>query len=162
MQRVVITCFPDRHFWHGGYDEANAVSSIAMKQARQGHDDFYGAQLYGRVAYHAFEGITIFPEEKSRMLASLGDKEVLVLRNHGVAVCGGDIAKAFMMLWTVQRAGETQCQAGMLPGPNTVLSDAVRQHHADVASRLVQDDAYASKVFDAAVRKMRAARGLAG
>ncbi len=50
----------------------------------------------------------------------------------------------------------------MLPGSNTVLSDAVRQHHADVASRLVQDDAYASKVFDAAVRKMRAARGLAG
>jgi len=22
MQRIEITCFPDRHFWHGGYDKA--------------------------------------------------------------------------------------------------------------------------------------------
>jgi len=141
------------------HTHTTAVSAIAMKQAGLGHDDFYGAQLYGRVAYHAFEGITIFPEEKGRMLASLGDKEVLVLRNHGVAVCGEDIPKAFMTLWTVQRAAEIQCQAGMLPGPNTVLTDEVRRHHAAAASQLVKRDAFASKVFDATVRKMRAERG---
>ena len=140
------------------HTHTDAVSAIALKQGGLAHDDFYGAQLYGRVGYHPFEGITLWAEEKPRMLASLGDKDVLVLRNHGVAVCGGDIPKAFMLLWTVQRAAEIQCQAGMLPGPNTVLPDALRQHCADSAGRFVAQGGIAAKVFDATVRKMRAAR----
>ena len=140
------------------HTHTNAVSAIALKQAGLGHDDFYGAQLYGRVGYHAFEGITLWAEEKGRMLASLGNADVLVLRNHGVAVCGADIPKAFMLLWTVQRAAEIQCQAGMLPGPDTVLTAEVRQHCADTVTRLVAADAFATKVFDATVRKMRAAK----
>ena len=53
-------------------------------------------------------------DERSRMLASLGDKHVLVLRNHGVAVCERDIPTTFVLLWVVQRAAEIQCQAGQL------------------------------------------------
>jgi ribulose-5-phosphate 4-epimerase/fuculose-1-phosphate aldolase len=140
------------------HTHTNAVSAIALKQGGLGHDDFYGAQLFGRVGYHAFEGITLWAEEKDRMLASLGQADVLVLRNHGVAVCGADIPKAFMLLWTVQRAAEIQCQAGMLPGPNTELTNDVRQHCADTAARLVAGDAFATKVFDATVRKMRASK----
>lgn len=140
------------------HTHTNAVSAIAMKQSGFGHDDFYGAQLYGRIAYHAFEGITLFAEEKGRMLASLGDKEVLVLRNHGLAVCGGDIPKAFMLLWTCQRAAEIQTHAGMLPGPNVELTREVRQHCADTATRLVANNALATKVFDATVRRMQAAQ----
>lgn len=138
------------------HTHTNAVSAIAVKQAGFGHDDFYGAQLYGRVGYHDFEGITLFADEKARMLASLGAHDVLVLRNHGVAVCGGSIPKAFMLLWTVQRAAEIQGHAAMLPGPDTTLSHAVRQRCADTAARLVREDAFATKVFDATVRKMRA------
>ena len=141
------------------HTHTNAVSAIALKQGGLSHDDFYGAQLFGRVGYHAFEGITLWAAEKERMLASLGQADVLVLRNHGVAVCGADIPKAFMLLWTVQRAAEIQCHAGMLPGPNTELTKEVRQHCADTASRLVAQDAFATKVFDATVRKMRASRG---
>ena len=140
------------------HTHTDAVSAIALKQAGFGHDDFYGAQLFGRVAYHAFEGITLFAEEKGRMLASLADKDVLVLRNHGVAVCGADIPKAFMLLWTCQRAAEIQTHAGMLPGADVELSDEVRQHCADTASRLVRKDAFATKVFDATVRKMKASK----
>ena len=28
MQRIEITCFPDRHFWHGGYDKANMQAAM--------------------------------------------------------------------------------------------------------------------------------------
>ena len=59
-----------------------------MKRAGFDHNNFYGAQFYGRIGYHDFEGITLYAEERGRMLASLGDKHVLVLRNHGIAVCG--------------------------------------------------------------------------
>ena len=73
------------------------------------------------------------------MLASLGMADVLVLRNHGVAVCRrGHSRRHSCCCGTVQRAAEIQCQAGMLPGPNApTLTDAVRQHCADTAARLV-------------------------
>ena len=130
------------------------ISAIALKQRGFGHDDFYGAQLFGRIGYHAFEGITLFDDEKSRMLASLGDKHVLVLRNHGVAVGERDIPRAFMLLWTVQRAAEIQCQAGALGGADVTLPDTIRQRCADLTEQLIREDGFAVKFFDALVRRM--------
>lgn len=135
------------------------ISAIALKQNGFGHDDFYGAQLFGRIGYHTFEGITLFPEEKERMLVSLGDRNVLVLCNHGVAVCEQDIPRTFMLLWTVQRAAEIQTAAGAIPGANVVLTDDIRSKCSDLADHLVEDAAFATKLFDAIVRKMRRARG---
>ncbi|MFX7752026.1 class II aldolase/adducin family protein, partial [Acinetobacter baumannii] len=85
------------------------------------HNDFYGAQLFGRIGYHEFEGITLFAEEKERMLQSLGDKHILVLRNHGVAVCESDIQRAFFLLWTVQRAAEIQVAGRSMAGEDQLL-----------------------------------------
>ena len=141
------------------HTHTTAVSAIALKQEGFGHDDFYGAQLFGRVGYHAFEGITLFSDEKSRMVASLGDKNVLVLRNHGVAVCEQDIPRTFMLLWTVQRAAEIQCQAGMIPSQNVGLSDDVRSRCSESIDHLIEGAGFATNLFDAAVRKMRRERG---
>lgn len=141
------------------HTHTTAVSAIALKRAGFGHDDFYGAQLTGRVAYHAFEGITLFADEKPRMLASLGtDKHVLVLRNHGVAVGEMDIPRAFFLLWTVQRAAEIQVAAGCLPGDNVALPHSVSQRCADLTQQLIQGDDFAEKFFAAMVRQMKARR----
>jgi ribulose-5-phosphate 4-epimerase/fuculose-1-phosphate aldolase len=131
------------------------VSAIAMKRAGFGHDDFYGAQLTGRVAYHTFEGITLFADEKERMLASLGDKHVLVLRNHGVAVCEASISRTFFLLWIVQRAAEIQTLALSMAGDNVALPEAVSQRCADLAGDLVAHGNFADKWFAAMVRKSR-------
>jgi len=142
------------------HTHTTAVSAIALKRAGFGHDDFYGAQLTGRVAYHAFEGITLFADEKPRMLASLGaDKHVLVLRNHGVAVGEMDIPRAFFLLWTVQRAAEIQVAAGSLPGDNVALPHSVSQRCADLTQQLIQGNDFAEKFFAAMVRQMKAKRG---
>ncbi|WP_158965004.1 class II aldolase/adducin family protein [Chachezhania sediminis] len=132
------------------------ISAITLKDFGIEHDSFYGAQLYGRVGYHAFEGITLYEDERPRMLESLGDKNVLVLRNHGIAVCERDIPLTFMLLWTVQRAAEIQCTANALPGPNTPLSADIRQKCADDAMRLSREGGqFAELLFDAMVRKMK-------
>jgi ribulose-5-phosphate 4-epimerase/fuculose-1-phosphate aldolase len=136
------------------HTHTTAVSAVALKQSGFGHDDFYGAQLFGRIAYHEFEGITLFADERERMVASLGDKDVLVLRNHGIAACGPDIPRTFMLLWTLQRAAEIQCQAGMLSGPNIALSDEVRRRCTDSIADLIEDAAFAAKLFDACVRRL--------
>jgi ribulose-5-phosphate 4-epimerase/fuculose-1-phosphate aldolase len=138
------------------HTHTTAVSAVAMKRCGLDHNNFYGAQLAGRVGYHDFEGITLYPEERGRMLASLGDKHVLMLRNHGVAVCERDIPTTFVLLWTVQRAAEIQCQAGQLGGEDIALTDAVRERCRSAANDLGSYMGLARLVFDAAVRKMRA------
>ncbi len=130
------------------------ISAITLKQRGFGHDDFYGAQLFGRIGYHTFEGITLFDDEKSRMLASLGEKHILALRNHGVAVCEIDIARTFFLLWTVQRAAEIQCTADAMAGDNVALAASVSQRCATLTAQLIREDGFAEKFFSAMVRKM--------
>jgi ribulose-5-phosphate 4-epimerase/fuculose-1-phosphate aldolase len=137
------------------HTHTTAVSAVAMKRGGFDHNNFYGAQFYGRVGYHDFEGITLYADERSRMIASLGDKHVLVLRNHGVAVCERDIPTTFMLLWTVQRAAEIQCQAAALGGEDVALSEAVQQRCATTAGDLGSGIPVARLVFDATVRRMR-------
>lgn len=137
------------------HTHTTAISAITMKGFDIDHDNFYGAQLFGRVGYHAFEGITIYEEERARMLAALGDKHCLVLRNHGIAVCEADIPLTFFLLWTVQRAAEIQCAAGAIPGPNSTLTDAVKEKTAADAQGLKDNASFATLLFDAMVRKMK-------
>ena len=153
---------------HGSRDDirclihthTTVVSAVAQKKNGFAYDSFYGAQLYGRIAYHAFEGITLFEDEKQRMIESLGDKHILVLRNHGIAVGESSIEKAFFLLWTVQRAAEIQCQAGALGGEDYPLADQIKQKCADLTEMLIRDSGFAVKFFDAMVRKMNEKRAV--
>jgi ribulose-5-phosphate 4-epimerase/fuculose-1-phosphate aldolase len=138
------------------HTHTTAVSAVAMKKDGLDHNNFYGAQLYGRVAYHDFEGITLFADERSRMIASIGDKHVLVLRNHGIAVCERDIPSTFALLWTVQRAAEIQCQASAVAGEDIPLSEAVKRRCRDSSVDLGEGMKVSRLVFDATVRRMRA------
>jgi len=70
------------------HTHTTAGMAVACKATGLSHDNFYGALLHGRVAYHDFEGITVRPDERVRLVASLGDKDVLILRNHGLLALG--------------------------------------------------------------------------
>ncbi|MBI3146222.1 MAG: class II aldolase/adducin family protein [Pseudogulbenkiania sp.] len=83
--------------------------------------NFYAAQLYGKIAYHEFEGITVHLDEGERILASAGDKPVLLLRNHGPVVIGATLAQAFSLMWLMNRACEIQL-ASQSMGPVLELS----------------------------------------
>ncbi|MDT5130846.1 MAG: hypothetical protein QOE41_157 [Mycobacterium sp.] len=147
QNRADVACVAHTH--------TTAVSAVAMKHGGFDHNNFYGAQFYGRVGYHDFEGITLYDDERSRMLASLGDKHVLVLRNHGIAVCERDIPTAFMLLWTVQRAAEIQCRAAAIGGDDVGISDEVKQRCRDAAGDFEGGVKVAHMLWDASVRRMR-------
>ena len=55
-------------------------------------------EFYGRVAYHDYEGIALDLAEQKRLVADMGDKSVLMLRNHGLLTVGASVAPAFMRL----------------------------------------------------------------
>jgi len=134
-----------------------AMSAVVNKAQGFSHDNFYGAQLTGRIGYHDFEGITLYPEEKERMLASLGSNDVLALRNHGVAVCGPDIPSTFMLMWIVERAAQVQMLAQSMQGEQIALSPAVRNKCMEDGRRITAGGGAARMVFDAAVRRMKRA-----
>ena len=50
------------------------------------------------VGYHEFEGIATAEDERARLLADLGEKHLLILRNHGTLTVGRSIASAFYRL----------------------------------------------------------------
>ena len=92
--------------------------------------NFYAAILWGQVAYHDFEGITVRADEGARIVASAAGKPVLLLRSHGPVVMGRTVADAFSRLWTLQRACEVQMATAAMgrarPIPVPVLEACVR------------------------------------
>ena len=144
---------------HGHVDHAHCVmhthttTGMAVACLEQGlsHDSFYGAQLHGRVAYHEFEGITVNPDERSRMLASIGDKRCVILRNHGLLSWGHDIAEAFMWLWTLQRACDVQVAAGSAGAMHPATSEARAQCVREAGPL---EPAVCTAVYAALVRKL--------
>ncbi|MCC5861506.1 MAG: class II aldolase/adducin family protein [Gammaproteobacteria bacterium] len=66
------------------------------------------------LAYHDYEGVALNPEEKARLVADLGQCGAMLLRNHGTLALGPSIADAFLLMYTLERACETQvlAQAG--------------------------------------------------
>ncbi len=60
-----------------------AVSSLAcgLQPVNQ-----WALQFYDRAAYHEYEGIALDLDERERLVADLGDKNVLILRNHGYSL----------------------------------------------------------------------------
>jgi len=90
------------------------------------YTNFYAAQLYGQVAYHDFEGITVHLEEGQRILASAGGKRVLLLRNHGPVVIGNTLAQAFNLMWLVQRACEIQVASQALGALQPITEAALQ------------------------------------
>ena len=140
------------------HTHTTAGMAVACKATGLSHDNFYGALLHGRVAYHDFEGITVRPDERVRLVASLGDKDVLILRNHGLLALGSNLPAAFLLYWTLQRACEVQAVASAISGEDRLLSEAVRTQTGIDSSRFDADGRLAQVTFDAAVRRMQAAR----
>jgi len=89
--------------------------------------NFYAAQLHGGVAYHDFEGITVEESEKTRLVASIGDKRAVILRNHGLLAWGPSVPEAFMTLWTMQRACDVQIASSSAGALNPIGPEVFAQ-----------------------------------
>lgn len=66
---------------------------------------------YATLAYHDYEGVALNDDEKPRLVADLGDRNALVLRNHGLLTTGPTIPDAFLMMYALETACQTQIMA---------------------------------------------------
>jgi ribulose-5-phosphate 4-epimerase/fuculose-1-phosphate aldolase len=60
------------------------------------------------VAYHDYEGIATDLDERERLVADLGDKHAMILRNHGTLAVGRAVSDCFLRLYYLERACEAQ------------------------------------------------------
>ena len=106
------------------------MAVACLKEGLSPHN-FYGAMLQGQVAYHDFEGITVEPGEKERLVRDIGDKRAVILRSHGLLAWGPSVAQAFLTLWTLQRACDVQIAAAaagaVLPVTPQAIAQSVRE-----------------------------------
>jgi ribulose-5-phosphate 4-epimerase/fuculose-1-phosphate aldolase len=69
------------------------------------------AMQLGPVAYHDYEGVALDLDERERIVADLGDRQCMILRNHGTLAVGGSCADAFMAMYYLERACTMQIRA---------------------------------------------------
>jgi ribulose-5-phosphate 4-epimerase/fuculose-1-phosphate aldolase len=66
---------------------------------------------YASLAYHDYEGVALNDDEKPRLVADLGEKQALILRNHGLLTVGASIPDAFLLMYALETACQTQIMA---------------------------------------------------
>ena len=67
--------------------------------------------IHHDVAYHEFEGVVSQEDERERLARDLGNKNIMLLRNHGTLAMGETIADAFYRIYTLEWCCTTQIRA---------------------------------------------------
>lgn len=116
--------------------------------------NFYACNFIGNLAYHDFEGITVRDEEGVRLLANLGDKRILMLRNHGPVVLGRSIPEMFIQNWSLQRACEIQVATMQMGQPIRISDEVVKVHQRDLREGRVPGTLPGEADFAAWVRRI--------
>jgi ribulose-5-phosphate 4-epimerase/fuculose-1-phosphate aldolase len=146
---------------HAGIEGAHCVMhthttagvAVACLQGGLSQSNFYSAQLHDMVAYHDFEGITIHADEGPRVLQSIGNKQAVILRNHGLLAWGSTLPETFAILWTLQRACEIQLATLSMGAPIVVPEPIAAKCTRDSLQFDNKHGGAGVDVFDALVRQ---------
>jgi ribulose-5-phosphate 4-epimerase/fuculose-1-phosphate aldolase len=112
----------------------HTLNGVAVSTQRAGllpisqHSTFVLASL----GYHDFEGVALRDDEKPRLVADLGDKTSLILRNHGLLTVGATVADAFIAMYYLEAscAIQVRAQAGggeLIPVPKEIIGNTYTQ-----------------------------------
>lgn len=64
-----------------------------------------------QIAYHEYEGVALNLDERERLINDLGEKKLMILRNHGTLATGETCALAFLGIYFLERACSAQIRA---------------------------------------------------
>lgn len=63
------------------------------------------------LATHDYEGVALDLDERPRLVADLGTKDTMLLRNHGTLALGSTVAEAFTKIYFLERACSMQVRS---------------------------------------------------
>ena len=98
-----VACVMHTHTPYGMVVSTLEEGLLALQQ------DAY--QFHERVAYHEFEGVAEDVDERERLVTDLGDKNAMVMRNHGLLTVGRSVGEAWVRMWHLEQACKVQVLA---------------------------------------------------
>jgi ribulose-5-phosphate 4-epimerase/fuculose-1-phosphate aldolase len=112
----------------------HTVAGVAVSAQQQGLLAISQNSIFplSSLAYHDYEGVALNTDEKARLVADLGDKHSMILRNHGLLTVARTVADAFLRMYILQRSCEVQIAAqsggaALIPVPMSILDGAKEQ-----------------------------------
>lgn len=111
---------------HSRYGTAVAMQKQGLLPASQ-----KALTVMGWVAYHDFEGAALDTNERPRIVNDLGERKILVLRNHGLLCTGKTVGEAFVWTYRIETACRQQIDAMSGGSELMVLSQATQQRTID-------------------------------
>jgi len=88
---------------HTPYGVAVSVQKEGLRRYTQ-----FSMIVNNDLAYHDYEGIALELDERERIVKDMGDKSLLMLRNHGTLTVGENCALAFLRMYFLENACKTQ------------------------------------------------------
>ncbi|MFM8377599.1 MAG: class II aldolase/adducin family protein, partial [Phenylobacterium sp.] len=79
------------------------------------------------LAYHDYEGIALNLDERERLVADLGDKSLMLLRNHGTLALGETAAECWNGMFFLERACKQQVMALSCGRENVLIAPEAAQ-----------------------------------
>lgn len=77
------------------------------------------------LGYHDYEGVALREDEKPRLVADLGSKNYLMLRNHGLLTVGRAVPDAFLQMYLFESVCNIQIRAQAGGGPLIHVDPAI-------------------------------------
>lgn len=71
----------------------------------------FATVFHNRIGYHDYEGASLYPDERARIVTSLGPHKAMILKNHGLLVVGKTVPECFLRLYRLERACQVQLDA---------------------------------------------------
>ena len=139
-----------------GHTHTDAGMTVACQVGGLRIDNFYSVLLYNQIAYHDFQGLTVMPGEKEQLVSSLGTKNMLILRSHGLLTCGETIPQMFMNMFSLQRACEIQVSVDMTGKPVIPVATEIGEKSAELIAIQMAGAGFGELEFAALKRKVDA------
>ncbi len=103
MARADVACVIHLHTRDGAAVSAQKDGLLPLSQTAM--------VALASLAYHDYEGIALDLGERERLVRDLGNKNLMILRNHGTLACGPTVEDAFLRIFTIERACAIQVAA---------------------------------------------------
>lgn len=108
---------------HAPYITAMSIRSDMRFEPRSSQQ---AARFHDEVAYYeVYDGDLSGEDEGARMAETLGNKRVLILRNHGALIAADSVAKAYLDLYELERACMYQLLATAGGGTMSLIPEEV-------------------------------------
>lgn len=133
----------------------HSLNGVAISATKQGILPISQQSIFvlASLAYHDYEGVALHEGEKPRLVRDLGDKNFLMLRNHGILTVGSSIADTFLFMYLFEACCTVQVRAQSTHG-ELITIDPKIVAGAQMAAKQVTRSAGGGLAWPGLLRKL--------